>query len=63
MKRDSNKINESEKNRIRDEIDAQIAEFLLAGGKINVLSDNPKASKPAIGSVWHTGEDLASLGQ
>ncbi|QFU77473.1 hypothetical protein EY643_18350 [Halioglobus maricola] len=63
MKRHNNTINESEKKRIRDEIDTQIAQFLETGGKIDVLSGNSNDSKRVIGSVWHHGEDLPSQGQ
>lgn len=63
MSRRKDAINECEKNRIRNEIDAQIAEFLKAGGKIDVLADKQSNPKSAIGAVWRNGDDLPGLGQ
>ncbi|AQA17544.1 hypothetical protein BST95_04160 [Halioglobus japonicus] len=61
MNRAADKTNEVEKTRIRDEIDAQIAEYLKAGGEIDVLSDTPNRGKSPMGSVWHNGDDLPGI--
>lgn len=50
----------AEKERLRAEIDRQVAEFLSRGGKIDVLtSDHQKAVD--IGSVWHQQSELTNL--
>lgn len=53
----------SEKNRIRDEIDAQIRQYLQQGGKIDVLSANNRNTGRTIGSVWHGSDDIPGIGQ
>ncbi|MFV8818645.1 hypothetical protein [Haliea sp. E17] len=62
MNRNSTGTNPIEKGRIRDEINAQIHEFLQRGGKIDVLVANQRqqTSSTAIGSVWRV-DDLAEL--
>ncbi len=51
----------SEKNRIREEIDAQVREFIQRGGKIDQLSASGLRQRPnAIGSVWHI-DDIVDL--
>ena len=63
MNRKHDKTSISEKNRIRDEIDEQIREYLRQGGKIDVLSANYRNPRSAIGSVWHGSDDIPGLGQ
>ena len=58
MNRKNDGSNEIEKSRIRSEIDAQIAKYLEAGGRIDVVSARASASKAAIGSVWHSPDDI-----
>ena len=53
--------NSSEKNRIREEIDAQVREFIRRGGKIDQLGTSGLRQQPdAIGSVWHI-DDIVDL--
>ena len=63
MNRNRDNTNESEKNRIRSEIDAQVEEFLKAGGKIDVVNANQRNPKTSIGSVWHGPDDIPGLSQ
>lgn len=58
MERTGDTANTTEKNRIRDEIDRQIREYLQRGGKIEVLSGKQAKAGNAIGSVWHGSEDM-----
>ena len=53
-------FSEHEKERMRAEINDQVAEFLKRGGKIDVLT---KEQRPAtnIGSVWHPSHDMPNL--
>lgn len=62
MIRNNDDTNISEKNRIRDEIDAQIREYLQRGGKIDVLTGNQDSRRRAVGCVWHGPEDTSGLG-
>ena len=62
MKRNDDKTNSAEKNRIRDEIEAQVQEFLQQGGKIHVVGAGQTGNR-AIGSVWHGQDELTGLGQ
>ena len=57
------KTNICEKNRIRQEIDAQVHKYLQQGGKIDVLSTREGKPRSAIGSVWRGAEDIPGLGQ
>lgn len=52
---------EYDKGRIRREIDAQIAAYLRAGGKIDVVGTEQSSRKAPIGSVWHGSEDIPGL--
>ena len=63
MKRKDDKTNIGEKNRIRDQIDEQIRQYLQQGGKIDVLSTNDRNPHNAIGSVWHGSDDIPGIGQ
>ena len=63
MNREDDKTNIGEKNRIRDEIDEQIREYLQQGGKIDVLGANDRPPQNAIGSVWHGSDDIPGIGQ
>jgi ribulose bisphosphate carboxylase small subunit len=63
MNRNNEKSNTVEKNRIRDEIEAQIQAFLQQGGKIDVVATGQTRQRNAIGSVWHGQDDLTGLGQ
>ena len=54
-------ISEHEKERMRAEIDDQVAEFLRRGGKIDVLTDDKHSSASNIGSVWHPHDDMSNL--
>ena len=63
MNRNSDKSSVTEKNRMRDEIDEQIREYLKQGGKIDVLTGNQRDPRNAIGSVWHGPEDISGIGQ
>jgi len=57
MNRYQNRVNPSEKNRMRNEIDEQVRDFLQRGGKIDVLAASQRRlENNAIGSVWHTDE-------
>ncbi len=60
MQRSNTRTNPSEKNRMREEIDAQIREYLQRGGKIDILLANQRQQDTAIGSVWRT-DDLSEL--
>lgn len=51
-----------EKERIRDEIDEQIAEYLRKGGRIQVLSRPETDTDKNRGSVWQSPFDDAGLG-
>jgi hypothetical protein len=50
-----------EKERMRAEIDSQVAEFLQRGGKIDVLTDEHKHATSNVGSVWHQPDDMSNL--
>ena len=63
MKQGQNIVVECEKNRIRDEIDAQIRDFLKHGGKIDVLSTNPYGQRPVVGTAWHNQDEFFGLGR
>ena len=63
MNRNDEKTNTVEKTRIRDEIEAQVQEFLSQGGKIDVVGTGQTGRRPTIGSVWHGQDDFAGLGQ
>jgi len=54
--------NPGEKTRIREEIDAQVREFLQRGGKIDILATNPRLQGNSVGSVWHM-EDVPDVDQ
>jgi len=63
MNWNNRQANPGEKSRMRDEIDAQIREFLQRGGKIDVLTANQRPPRDsAIGSVWHL-EDFSEVDQ
>jgi hypothetical protein len=63
MKRqDRNTISPNEKDRMRDEIDAQIREYLQKGGHIEVISEND-IRRPPVGSVWDTAQDYPVVGE
>ena len=51
-----------EKERIRDEIDEQIAEYLRKGGRIQVLSRPETDLDKNRGIVWQSPFDDAGLG-
>jgi len=51
-----------EKERIRDEIDEQIREYLRKGGRIQVLSRPETDMDTKRGSVWQPTFDDAELG-
>ena len=53
-------VSEHEKERMRAEIDSQIADFLSRGGKIDVLISENRQS-PKVGSVWHQQEEMANI--
>ncbi len=63
MNRNNEKTNTVEKNRIRDEIEAQVQAFLQQGGKIDVVGNGQTRQRSSIGSVWHGQDDFAGLGQ
>jgi hypothetical protein len=52
---------EHEKQRMRDEIDRQVEEFLRRGGKIDIVQDKHSSSASSVGSVWHTQEETSAL--
>ncbi len=54
-------IAECEKQRMRDEIDQHIADYLRQGGKIDVLRDEHRRDAAKLGSVWHAQDDIASF--
>jgi len=54
-------VTDTEKQRMRAEIDNQVAEFLRRGGKIDVLNDQPSQSDNKLGSVWHAQDDAQLL--
>lgn len=60
MNRGNTRSNPNEKHRMREEIDAQVREYLQRGGKIDVLLANQRQRDTAIGSVWRT-DDLSEL--
>ena len=61
MPRSKTVVSDNEKQRMRAEIDDQIAEFLRRGGKIDVLTDESGQTAPQLGSVWHTPDDVNPL--
>lgn len=61
MNQKDDKTNTIERNRIRDEIEAQVREFLQQGGKIHVIGGG-RAVQRTIGSVWHGHEEFNGLG-
>ena len=63
MNRNHDNTSESEKSRIRNEIDAQVEAFLKSGGKIDVLNANKRSPRASIGSVWHGPDDIPGLNQ
>jgi SutA RNAP-binding domain len=62
MKRNGDKTSTAEKNRIRNEIEAQVQEYLQQGGKIHVVGARQAGSR-AIGPVWHGQDEMTGLGQ
>jgi len=51
-----------EKERLRDEINEQIEEFLHSGGQINVLTDTSKCTRfSSIGSTWNDPENFIEI--
>ena len=51
-----------EKERIRNEINEQVDDFLRSGGQINVLTNNSKSSRfSSVGSVWSDPDDFAQI--
>lgn len=63
MKQTIDSSNMTEKNRIRDEIDEQIREYLKRGGKIDVLSGKQTKTGNPVGSVWHGSEEMPGPGR
>ena len=52
---------QKEKDRVRDEIRAQVEEFLRKGGQINVFNSDIAADQANIGSVWHGQDELPGV--
>ncbi len=52
MNKQGTRVNPVEKDRIREEIEAQVQEYLQRGGKIDVLTANQRQQLNTIGSVW-----------
>ncbi len=51
-----------EKERIRDEINEQVDNFLRSGGQISVLTNNSKAPRfSSVGSVWSDPDDFVQV--
>ena len=48
--------NRALKQRLRDEIDAQIREYLQRGGRIEVINDSG-VRPPPMGAAWDSAED------
>ena len=63
VNRKIDKANTVEKDRIRREIEAQIAAFLGAGGKIDVLHGNHGKTPATRGSVWRSSDDIPGVSQ
>lgn len=63
MKIMGEKANIEEKNRVREEIERQVQQFLSKGGRIEVVSAGLNGRRAAIGSVWHGQDDFSDLGQ
>ena len=62
MKVSDQSSNSWAKQRASDEIDAQIAEYLKRGGKIDVVDDVRQApSNPPVGSVWRDDDISGQL--
>jgi len=62
VEQDSYPAKNSEKSCIRDEIDAQTREYLLRGGRIDVLAAGQRTPRGAVGPVWHM-DDLPDVDQ
>lgn len=62
MTRRIDRTGSCEKERIRDEIDEQIREYLRKGGRIQVLSRPEIDMDTNRGSVWQSPFDDAELG-
>ncbi|MEM0954625.1 MAG: hypothetical protein AAGI24_10845 [Pseudomonadota bacterium] len=62
MPRSKTAVSDNEKQRMRAEIDDQVAEFLRRGGKINVLTNESSQTANQLGSVWHAPDDVNPLG-
>lgn len=63
MSRYQGKTNYCEKERIRQEINAQVREFLERGGKIDIRGANERGQNAVIGPVWHSQEEYFGLGR
>ena len=61
MPTSKSQVSVHEKEKMRAEIDSQVAEFLQRGGKIDVLSDAHQHKATNIGSVWHQQDDMSNL--
>jgi len=62
MNHNNHRAGAHEKNRVRDEIAAQIRDFLQRGGKIDVLTNGQGDKRNTIGSAWHS-EEFADLNE
>lgn len=60
MEHNNHPVKSSEKSRMRDEIDAQIRDYLQRGGKIDVLTASERTHRAATGPVWDI-DDLPDL--
>ncbi len=51
-----------EKDRIRNEISSQVADFLRSGGQIDVLTNKNRAAQfSSVGSVWSDPDDFVHV--
>lgn len=62
MNQRDDKTNTIEKNRIRNEIEAQVQEFLQQGGKIDAVGAGQTGQR-VTGPVWHSHDEFNGPGR
>jgi hypothetical protein len=62
MNQQDSRANTIEKNRIRNEIEAQVQNFLQQGGKIDIIGAGQTGQR-VMGQVWHGHDELNGLGK
>ena len=62
MTKSDDRPGSTQKDRISDDIDSQIREYLRRGGKIEVISQPERNINRSRGSVWQTPDDDVEFG-